>query len=255
MYIGILCGSVAMPEDIDEDIQARNEINYLLCGFKRTMSDNIAVVSDHDNNVLSSSSSPSSRHHSSDSDHQEFIINPITATTTTSSTMTTKATTTTDKNHRLGIINDNDDNRNDNGDDLKVIDRLSMINTGSSDDDDDDASDNIRCLRRRWCRPIPPSSSDDKSHVISLAFIERVYIIFWISKDFFWSVGTGEVLNYKPLAPIWEGLAMVMGCLAIFVYAAGCYVYRRDFMQLLDNVSTIMWICANFVWMCGKLML
>jgi len=248
MYIGILCGFVAMPEDIDEDIQARNEINYLLCGVKRNISDNVELDSDHGNIVESSSSSSSSYRHSSDLDHQEFIINPITATNTTTTTTTTTAG---DSNNDR---KNNNYNVNNNSDDVKVIDRLSMIKTsggagaGTCNNNDDEASDGIGCMSSRHNTP------SDKYH-ISLAFIERVYIIFWISKDFFWSVGTGEVLNYKPLAPVWEGLAMVMGCSAIFVYVAGCYVYRRDFMQLLDNVSTIMWICANFVWMCGKLML
>jgi len=226
MYIGILFGSVAMPEDIDEDIQARNEINYLLCGFKRRSTDD-DVASDLDIVVSS--------RHSSDDD-QEFIINPIT--TTLNDDKYNKTNSCDDP-----TINDNDNvDANNNRHDLKLTDRLSTIN--NNDTADDPASDRIQCMSRHT-----PSV---KYHV-SLAFIERAYIIFWISKDFFWSVGTGEVFNYRPMAPIWEGLAMIMGCSAIFVYVAGCYVYRRDFMQLLDNVSTIMWICANFVWMCGKL--
>lgn len=40
------------------------------------------------------------------------------------------------------------------------------------------------------------SGVDHHSHELSLAFIENAYIIFWISKDLFWSWGTGISITY-----------------------------------------------------------
>lgn len=88
--------------------------------------------------------------------------------------------------------------------------------------------------------------------IITLAFIENAYIIFWISKDTFWSLGTGDLPHGKPFAIAIETLAICFGATALAVYLVTSFLYRRNPLRLLDSITTVLWICANFVWMCGE---
>lgn len=40
------------------------------------------------------------------------------------------------------------------------------------------------------------AASGRESSGISMAFVEYFYIVFWISKDTFWSWGTGDLSDY-----------------------------------------------------------
>lgn len=87
---------------------------------------------------------------------------------------------------------------------------------------------------------------------ITLAFIENAYIIFWISKDLFWSFGTGDLTQGLDSAIIYEIFAMCFGFTALCVYLVTAYIYRRKKLRFLDSLTTIFWISANYVWMCGE---
>ncbi len=87
---------------------------------------------------------------------------------------------------------------------------------------------------------------------LSLAFIENGYIIFWISKDLFWSWSTGDLTQVRDLAIFFETAAMLCGTVSILIYTITAYIYRRSFVRFLDSVTLILWIMANFVWMCGE---
>lgn len=88
----------------------------------------------------------------------------------------------------------------------------------------------------------------------TLAFIENVYIVLWISKDLFWAWGTGDLQSdaASSYAVLFEILAMSFGFTAVIVYTIVAYIYRRHFIRLLDCITTICWICANFIWMSGE---
>lgn len=94
------------------------------------------------------------------------------------------------------------------------------------------------------------------TYSITLAFIEHAYIIFWINKDLFWSCGTGELgIKGRDPAIVFETAAILFGTLAICVYVLTSYIYRRNLIRFLDSLTTILWIAANFVWMCGEFFL
>jgi hypothetical protein len=92
-------------------------------------------------------------------------------------------------------------------------------------------------------------------NTLTLAVIENAYIIFWISKDLFWSWGTGDLTKGKDLAIMYESFAMCFGLLSIFIYVLTSYLYRRNLLRLLDSITTIFWISANYIWMCGEFFL
>jgi hypothetical protein len=87
---------------------------------------------------------------------------------------------------------------------------------------------------------------------ITLVFIEHSYIIFWILKDLFWSWGTGDLTEGRDLAIFYESFAMVCGTISILIYITTAYLYRRNISRFLDSITTIIWITANYVWMCGE---
>lgn len=87
---------------------------------------------------------------------------------------------------------------------------------------------------------------------LTLALIENAYIIFWVSKDLFWSWGTGDLTKGRDLAIMFESMAMCFGSLSIFIYVLTAYLYRRNIVRFLDSITTVLWISANFVWMCGE---
>lgn len=91
---------------------------------------------------------------------------------------------------------------------------------------------------------------------LSLAYIENAYIIFWIMKDLFWAAATGDFSREEvPAAITIEALAISFGTLAILIYLFNSYLHRRHLVPLLDSISTIFWILANLVWMCGEFFL
>jgi hypothetical protein len=92
----------------------------------------------------------------------------------------------------------------------------------------------------------------DGSPQLTLAFIESGYIIFWIFKDLFWSFGTGDLNTEFGSVVVYEILAMCFGFTALCVYLVTAYIYRRKTLRFLDSLTTIFWISANFVWMCGE---
>lgn len=95
-------------------------------------------------------------------------------------------------------------------------------------------------------------SADDSSQEITLAFLENAYIIFWISKDLFWSWGTGDLASANKFVMGFEVLAMFFGSLSIMILSFTAYFARRNTSKFIDSLTTIMWITANFVWMCGE---
>lgn len=90
------------------------------------------------------------------------------------------------------------------------------------------------------------------SYGFTLAFIENFYIIFWVSKDLFWAWGTGDWAEGRDFAIAFESIAICCGTLSICIYILVSYLYRRNVLRLLDSITTILWIMANFVWMCGE---
>jgi hypothetical protein len=95
----------------------------------------------------------------------------------------------------------------------------------------------------------------DVSYDITLAFVENAYIIFWISKDLFWSWGTGDLTRGYIFAVSCESAAMGFGFLAMCVYLTTSYICRRNWVHFLDAITTVCWIAANYTWMCGEFFL
>ena len=95
-------------------------------------------------------------------------------------------------------------------------------------------------------------STETSSSGITLVFVEYAYIIFWISKDIFWSWGTGDLTNVRELVILFESTALLFGTLSILIYFVTAYIYRRNTVRFLDSITVICWIAANFVWMSGE---
>ena len=100
------------------------------------------------------------------------------------------------------------------------------------------------------------TSSDVPRRGISIAFIDYLYVIFWISKDLFWSWGTGDFYTRgKATAVSFESLAILFGFLSLFAYVLCAYIRRRQLKGLVDALTTLFWISANFIWMSGEFFL
>lgn len=103
---------------------------------------------------------------------------------------------------------------------------------------------------------IQTNNTDVPRRGISIAFIDYLYVIFWISKDLFWSWGTGDFYTKgKATAVSFESLAIIFGFLALFVYVLCAYIRRRQLKGLIDALTTLVWIAANFIWMSGEFFL
>lgn len=100
------------------------------------------------------------------------------------------------------------------------------------------------------------SSNDIPRRGISIAFIDYLYVIFWISKDLFWSWGTGDFYTKgKATAVSFESLAILFGFLSLLAYVLCAYIRRRQLRGFVDALTTLFWICANFIWMSGEFFL
>lgn len=91
--------------------------------------------------------------------------------------------------------------------------------------------------------------------LITLVFVENMYIVFWISKDFFWSWGTGDFTKGLTSAIFYESFAIFFGMVSFCVLSVTAYLYRGNVVRLVDAVTTLCWVAANFVWMSGELFL
>jgi len=87
---------------------------------------------------------------------------------------------------------------------------------------------------------------------LTLAFVENSYIFFWVSKDLFWSWGTGDLVRGRNPAIVFETAALMFGTSALCVYSITAYLHRRNLLRFADTISTMCWLSANFVWMCGE---
>ena len=98
------------------------------------------------------------------------------------------------------------------------------------------------------------SSADEiiSKFPISCAFVEYFYIVFWISKDMFWSWGTGDLIQGEASAVLFETCALCFGTLSFCVYTVTAYIYRFNHVRFVDALTTLCWIAANFVWMSGE---
>lgn len=90
---------------------------------------------------------------------------------------------------------------------------------------------------------------------ITVGFVENSYIVFWVSKDIFWSWGTGEFLydgDNLTLNETMEAFALLNGTCAVLLYYLVAYLYRKNLLKLLDSFTFICWISANYCWMSGE---
>ena len=99
---------------------------------------------------------------------------------------------------------------------------------------------------------LPPSAV---SPLVTLVFVENMYIVFWIGKDFFWSWGTGDFTRGLASAIFYESLAVFFGMVSFCVLSVTAYLYRGNVVRLVDSVTTLCWVAANFVWRSGELFL
>jgi hypothetical protein len=100
--------------------------------------------------------------------------------------------------------------------------------------------------------PSPTSPGRPSSSCITLVFVENMYIVFWLMKDFFWSWGTGDFTKGLTSAIFYESCAIFMGMVSFLMFAVTTYLYRTNFVRLVDSLTTLCWITANFVWMSGE---
>ena len=90
----------------------------------------------------------------------------------------------------------------------------------------------------------------------STAFVEYMYIVCWIMKDLFWSCGTGDIETSNIfMAILLEAIGLLFGFFALCVYCVSAYINRRSLVGFLDCLTTLFWISANYVWMCGEFFL
>jgi hypothetical protein len=94
------------------------------------------------------------------------------------------------------------------------------------------------------------------------AFLENMYVIFWIMKDLLWSLGTGSIggisgrnPNGREVVIFFESIAIVSAVGSFLAFFTAAYLSRRNGTRFLDAVSGLCWITANAVWMCGEFFL
>lgn len=54
---------------------------------------------------------------------------------------------------------------------------------------------------------------------------------------------------------MYESTAMFFGTVSILIYSVTAYICRRNIISFIDCITTICWISANYVWMCGEFFL
>jgi hypothetical protein len=90
---------------------------------------------------------------------------------------------------------------------------------------------------------------------VTLSFIENGYIILWTSKDYFWSWATGDFPIDQNDAYFTQIIALVFGLLSIVLFTYVSYLWRYDTINFLDSVTCWCWLCADFMWMIGEIVI
>ena len=49
-----------------------------------------------------------------------------------------------------------------------------------------------------------------------------------------------------------EIAGMLFGTLSIGIYMVNAYISRRQIVRFIDCITTVCWIMANYIWMCGE---
>jgi len=187
----------------------------------------------------------------------------------------TRHTTTTTAYAPIGqaAIDKEEDDNEDRGDKKKThkivydIEHQARHHNNNNNEEVDDELIEISLHSTTHITPTTTSSTDKSTSLLSccggvlqpsqftMLFLENFYILFWISKDLFWSAGTGDFLIRSPRSLIigFECIAMLFGSLAIYIYTIIAYgYYRYDTIKFLDALTIICWIGANYCWMCGE---
>jgi hypothetical protein len=96
------------------------------------------------------------------------------------------------------------------------------------------------------------------NYLMTIAIIENAYLVFWLFKDFFWSsacANFGFATDEKSTTSrviFYETGALLCGTATVSVVLVSAYLNRRHLNDLLDELTVIFWLSANFVWMCGE---
>lgn len=98
-------------------------------------------------------------------------------------------------------------------------------------------------------------TASTRQYYVSVAFVENSYIIFWSSKDLFWSWSTGEIAYGRDYIITLESLSMFFGTISFCIYCITAYINRRNYILFIDCITILCWISANFIWMCGEFFL
>lgn len=198
LYLGVVSGRIAMPQNIDDDSEALSELANIerLCGCGRLRDTSLPM-----------------------------------------------------ENSPIGHPNNHQLYETDTGSSFENI-ALHPNNTNTNS-----SSHSSNNNRSRNISPNPKDSGNDHAHsVISIAYFENFYIALWVGKDVFWSMGTGdwESVRETRLVLTLESIGLILGFFTLLTCLLTAYVYRRNTVTLLDSITVLLWVAANFVWMSGE---
>lgn len=92
---------------------------------------------------------------------------------------------------------------------------------------------------------------------LTMAFIENGYIILWTSKDYFWSWATGDFPISQEMAYFTEVIAISFGFLSVLLFGYITCMWRGQghFVNCVDSLTCLLWLCADFMWMVGEIII
>lgn len=55
------------------------------------------------------------------------------------------------------------------------------------------------------------------------------------------------------VVPVAEVISMFLGTLSVLLYTYIAYAWRKDYVNMMDSLTSWCWLFANFVWMSGEI--
>ena len=219
LYVGVLNGHIAMPQNTEDDLEAISELarleRFCSCGHRQDtslpMMENSSVTT----------SATTIMH---DQDHDLYESGP--------------------NFDKIALRRNTLSSSNGSGSSNNGNNRIGRSIGRSSGGGDNTSS-------------IANKNNNLSSTTMSIAFFENTYIALWVGKDVFWSMGTGdwESVRETRLVVALESVGLIMGFLTLVSCVLTAYVYRRNVVSLLDSCTVLLWIAANFTWMTGEFFL